>query len=61
MPCSWHTWSTMQGHESVNFGGQKVRRSEAKVNELHEAEDRFGGVADVSFSTTPFGHVVFTV
>jgi len=51
----------MQGHESVNFGGQKVRRSEAKVNELHEAEDRFGGVADVSFSTTPFGHVVFTV
>jgi len=22
---NWHTWSMGQGHETVNFGGQKVK------------------------------------
>jgi len=43
-----------QGHETTNFGvrGQRSRS--------REAEDRFGGLAEASFST-PMGRVAFVV
>jgi len=39
----WHKWSMGQEHKTVNF---EVRRSRS-----HEAEDRYGGLAETSFST----------
>ena len=40
---SWHKWSTEHGHLTVRLGGQRSRS--------HEAEDRFRGLAEASFST----------
>ena len=44
---NWRKWSVGQGHETINFG---VRRSK-------EAEIRFGGLAEASFST-PFSSLL---
>jgi len=39
---NWHKWSTRQVYEKINFECQRSRS--------HEAEDRFGGLAETSFS-----------
>ena len=42
-------WSTRQGDEMINFGGQKVKGQRSRS---HDVEVRFGGLAEASFSTS---------
>jgi len=50
---SKHKWSTGQGHETINFGGQEVQahRGQEVQAQGHKSEGRFGGMAEASFST----------
>ena len=50
-----HKWCKGQKHDIINFWGQEV-----KVSRSREAKDRFGGLAEASYST-PLGRVAFLV